>query len=97
MGCFLLFLFSFGTEEQFDCESAQEIKSKTLIPCRAAGPSSRFHSVTMKSGEVTTQHLSDCWHFHPALSRRRWPAVTAGLGPAEQGVLNVTAPSSPQR
>lgn len=81
-------------------ESAQEIKSKNAVSLpslKAAGPRSRFHSVTMKSGEVAAQHLSDCWHFHPTLRHRGWPAVTAGPGATEQGGLNVTAPSSPQR
>lgn len=84
--CFVFFLLFFLFFQEFGFQSAQEIKKRdtVILPSlNAAGPRSRFHPVTLKSGEVTTQHLSDCWHFQahtpaprPAnchsRPRRRW-------------------------
>lgn len=52
--------------QEIACESARRNKEQSAASSPslgAAGPRSRFHWVTMKSGEVTAQHLSDCWHF----------------------------------
>lgn len=85
----------FIAEHRVACVPAYEVKKKTPFLSMGAGKSLPLSD--NKTGEIVANRLTDCWHFHPTLSISPWPAVKTGPGPAEQGGLNVTAPSSPQR